>query len=191
MGQAERSYSCHCFIRCAVISRNDHGVDQVQFVFGQFGFAGLHRAAGDEYRGYIQAHGGVEHSRRDLVAIGNADHGVGAVRVDHVLHRVGNDVARGQAVEHAVVAHGDTVINRDGVELLGNAAGGLDLTRHQLAHVLQVHMAGYELGERIDHGDDGLLEIAVFHSGCAPQGAGTGHIAAEGRCFRAVVRHVI
>ena len=58
------------------------------------------------------------------------------------------------------MAHGDAVVDGDGVELLGDAAGRLDLARHQLAEVLQMHMAGHELGEGIDHGDDRLAEIA-------------------------------
>ncbi len=33
----------------------------------------------------------------------------------------------GQRVQHAVVAHGDAVVDGDGVELLGDAAGLLDL----------------------------------------------------------------
>ena len=74
---------------------------------------------------------------------------VGAVGVDHVLDAVGDQFARGQAVEHAVVAHGDAVVDRDGVEFLGDAAGLLDLARHQLAEVLQVHVARHELGERV------------------------------------------
>jgi hypothetical protein len=45
------------------------------------------------------------------------------------------------------VAHGDAVVDGDGVEFLGDAAGCLDLARHQLAHVLEVNVAGNELGE--------------------------------------------
>ena len=71
---------------------------------------------------------------------------VGAVRVDHVLDGVGDELARGQRVEHAVMAHGDAVIDRDGVELLGDAAGRLDLARDQLAEVLQVHVARARTG---------------------------------------------
>ena len=47
------------------------------------------------------------------------------------------------------MAHGDAVIDRDGVEFLGDAAGLLDLARHQLPEVFQMHVAGHELGERI------------------------------------------
>src|SRR5690606_33047973 len=94
--------------------------------------------------------------------------------------RVRDDVAAGQRVEHAVVAHGDAVVHGDGVELLGHAAGGLDLAGHELAQVLQVHVAGHELREGVDHGDDGLGEVLVFHAGGAPQGARPCHVAAGG-----------
>jgi hypothetical protein len=47
--------------------------------------AGLHRPAGDEDHRNVEAHRGHQHAGRDLVAVGNADHGVGAVGVDHVL----------------------------------------------------------------------------------------------------------
>ena len=45
------------------------------------------------------------------------------------------------------MAHRDAVVDRDGVELLGDAAGLLDLARHQLAEVLQMDVARHELGE--------------------------------------------
>ncbi len=56
--------------------------------------------------------------------------------VDHVLDRIGDDLARWQAIEHAVVTHGDTVIDRNGIEFFGDAAGLLDLACNQLTHVL-------------------------------------------------------
>ncbi len=45
------------------------------------------------------------------------------------------------------MSHGDPVIDRDGVELLGDAAGRLDLARHQLPEILEMHMPGNELRE--------------------------------------------
>ena len=88
------------------------------------------------------------------------------------------DLARRQAVEHAVMAHRDAVIDRDRVELLGDAAGLFDLAGHQLAEILEVHVAGNELRERIHHRDDRLAEILVLHSGRAPEAAGARHVAA-------------
>jgi hypothetical protein len=86
----------------------------------------------------------------------------------------------GQRIEHAVMAHGDAVVDGDGVEFLGDAAGLLDLARDQLAEVLQMHVARHELGEGVDHRDDRLAEILVLHAGGAPEAASAGHVAAVG-----------
>src|SRR5690606_18708224 len=114
------------------VRRHHHGVDQVELVVRQLRLAGLHRAAGDEYHGNVEPHRRHQHPGGDLVAVGNAHQGVGAVGVDHVLHRVGDDVPGGQRVEHAVVTHGDAVIHRDGIEFATHAAGLGDLLGHQL-----------------------------------------------------------
>src|SRR5450830_525494 len=176
-------------VRSAGVGGDDHGVHQVEAVGGQFGLAGFHRAAGNEDHRDVQAQGGHQHAGGDLVAVGDADDGVGAVGVDHVFDGVGDDLAARQRIEHAIVAHGDAVIHGDGVEFLGDTAGPLDFTGDQLAKVLEVDVARYELGERVGDGDDRFLEVGVFHPRGAPQGAGTGHVAAVGGCFRAVIRH--
>ena len=98
--------------------------------------------------------------------------------VGHVFDAVGDHLARGQRIEHAVMAHRDAVVDRDGVELLGDAARRLDLARHQLAEVLQMDVARHELGEGIGDGDDRLAEIPFLHAGRAPETAGAGHVAA-------------
>ncbi|MNN49104.1 hypothetical protein D3C81_1636110 [compost metagenome] len=87
------------------------------------------------------------------------------------------------------MAHGDAVVDGDGVEFLGHAAGLLDLAGDQLAEVLQVHVAGHELGEGVGDGDDRLVEVAILHAGGTPQGAGAGHVAAGGGGAGAVFRH--
>ena len=81
------------------------------------------------------------------------------------------------------------VIDRDGVELLGDAAGVLDLARDELAEVLEMDVARHELGERIDHRNDRLAEILVLHAGGAPEAAGARHVAAVGRGSGAVGGH--
>ena len=160
-------------------------------MLGQCGFARFHRTTRDENHRDIEPHGGVQHTGGDLVAIGNTDHGIGAVRVDHVLHRIGDKIPGRQAIEHAVVAHGNTVVHGNGVELFGDAASRFDLTRHQLPQIFEVHVAGHELGERIHHRDDGLLKVLILHAGCAPQGAGACHIASGCRGARSILGHRI
>ncbi|WP_423716329.1 hypothetical protein [Aeromonas caviae] len=41
-----------------------------------------------------------------------------------------------------------------------------------MAQILEVNVARHELGERVDHGDDGLAEILIGHAGGTPEGAG-------------------
>ena len=100
--------------------------------------------------------------------------------VDHVLNRIGDEVSGRQAIEHAVVAHGDTVVHGDGVELFGDATSRFDLARNQLSEVFEVHVARHELGERIHHRNNGLLKVLILHAGCTPQGSGACHIASGG-----------
>jgi len=178
-------------VRDLVIGGGDHGVDEIERMglAVQHDLAGFHRAAGDEDGGDVEAHGGVQHAGGDLVAVRDADHGIGAMRIDHVFDRIGDDFARGQRIEHAVMAHGDAVIDRDGVEFLGDAAGRFDFAGDELAEILQVDVTGHELGEGVHHRDDRLAEIAVLHARRAPKAARTGHVAAMGRGSRTICRH--
>ena len=87
------------------------------------------------------------------------------------------------------MAHGDAVIDRDGVELFRDSARLFDFARDELAEILQVHVAGHELGERIDHGNDRLAKVLVLHAGGAPEAAGARHVAAVGRGSGAIGGH--
>ena len=174
-----------------LVRGGDHRIDQIErdFLAPQHHLARFHRPAGNKHHRDVDPECRHQHARRDLVAIGDAHHRVGAMGVDHVFHAVGDQVAAGQAVEHAVMAHSDPVIHRDGVELLGDAAGCLDLACDQLAQILQVDVARHELGEAVDHRDDRLTEIAVLHARGAPQPARAGHITAMGRSAGTIGRH--
>ena len=104
----------------------------------------------------------------------------------HVLDRVGDGVARGQRVEHAVVTHRDAVVDRDRVELARDAARLGDRVGHDAAHGCEVRVAGNELGERVRDGDDRLApDGCAVDAGGAHQCARTCHIAAVGDCARA------
>ena len=151
--------------------------------------AGLHRAAGDEDGRDVEPQRGQQHARGDLVAVGDADQGVGAVRVDHVLHRVGDQLPAGQRVEHAAVAHRDAVVDRDRVELAADPAGLGDRVGDEPTHVLEVDVTRDELGEAVGDGDDRLAEVVVGHPGGPPQGAGAGHRPTVGGGPRPQLRH--
>src|SRR5690606_1665760 len=102
---------------------------------------------------------------------------------------VRDQLARRQAIEHAVVAHRDTVVHGDRIELLADAAGALDFADDELPEILEVHMARYELSERVGHRNDRLAEVPVLHAGRTPQRAGAGHVATGGAGARAECGH--
>ncbi len=92
----------------------------------------------------------------------------------------GDQLPRGERVQHPVVAHRDAIIDGDRVEFFGDAARCLNLTGHQLAEVFEVDVARHELGEAVHDGDDRLAEVAVFHARGPPQAARACHVAAMG-----------
>ena len=95
--------------------------------------------------------------------------------IDHVLDRVGDDVARGQRIEHAIVAHGNAVVDGNGVELGCVAPQSFDFLLHDLSCFVQVGVTGHKLGEGINYGNDRLAKLLTFHAVGDPQGAGSGH----------------
>ena len=110
------------------VGRHHHRIDEVERPLAVA--PRLHGSAGDEHGGDIQPHGRHKHARRDLIAIADADHGVGFVRLHHVFDAVGDEVARGQGVEHAVVPHSDAVVDGYCVELGREAAHSLNFLFH-------------------------------------------------------------
>ena len=93
------------------------------------------------------------------------------MRVDGILDGVGDDVAAWQRVEHAGMAHGDAVVNGDGVELAGDAAGLLHGFGHQAADLVQVDVAGDEFIEGVGDGHDRLAEVLAVNASGAVQSA--------------------
>ena len=73
------------------------------------------------------------------------------------------------------MAHGDTVVHRNGVELGGKTAQFLDFRFHQLARRMQMRMTGDELREGIYDGDDRFSHLVRLHAGRPPKGAGACH----------------
>src|SRR5690606_18504794 len=141
----------------AGVGSGNHRVDEVELAHQRFAvlvvrandLPRFHRTARDEDGGQVQAHCRQQHTRRDLVAIRNADQGVGAVCIDHVLDAVGDEFAAGQRIQHAVVAHCDAIVHGNRVELDAPATRGIDDLLDPLPHVVQVHVPGYELGEAV------------------------------------------
>ena len=159
------------------------------FEIVQRDLARFHRAARDEDHGNIDAQRGHKHAGRDFVAVRDADHRVSAMGVDHIFDAVRNQLAGRERIKHAVMAHRDPVIDRNRIKFLGDTARFFDFARDQLTQILQMDVAGNELGEGIDHRDNRLPEILVFHACGAPKAAGTGHIAAMSGRTGAICGH--
>ena len=83
------------------------------------------------------------------------------------------------------MAHGDAIVNGNGVELLRHAAGFADGIGHDVADVFEVDVAGDELGKGVGDGNDRLAKVALLGAGSAPQRARTGCLTANGGDFRA------
>ena len=88
--------------------------------------------------------------------------------IGHVLNRVCDNIAAWQRIEHARVTHGNTIINGDGIEFLGNTAGLLDLFDYELTDIMQMDVTWYKLSERISHSDDRLTKIAILYTSSLP-----------------------
>ena len=84
-------YLLQVFVAASLVATVNHSGDKVCVL--TLPASGLHRTATAEHGRYVQSHGCHEHTRSNLVAVGNANHGICLVGIDHILYRVGNDVA--------------------------------------------------------------------------------------------------
>ncbi|MCP9966416.1 hypothetical protein LUX57_16005 [Actinomadura madurae] len=78
------------------------------------------------------------------------------------------------------MTHRDAVVHGDGVELAGHAAGLADRAGDDLADLVQVDVAGHELGEAVGHRDDRLAEVLAFDAAGPHERAGARHVPAMG-----------
>ena len=101
---------------------------------------------------------------------------------DHRLDAVGDQLAAGQRVLHAGVAHGDAVVDADGVELEGHAAGLAHGLLDDAADLVQVDVAGDDVGVGVADGDERLVEV-----GLGADDAGGAQQAAVGRALEALL----
>ncbi len=82
---------CDILVADGRIGGTDHCIDEVKLFLP--GDACLHRTSGHEDCRNIQTHRCHQHPGSDLVAVADADHRIGLVGIDHVLHTVGDDIS--------------------------------------------------------------------------------------------------
>ena len=149
---------CQFLVAHRRITTLHHCRDQVGILATPF--TSLHRTTRTEHRRDVQTHGCHQH-RCHLVAVGDANHSVGLVGIDHIFHAVGDNVTRRQRIEHTIVTHRDAVVDGDGIELCGITAHLLYLFTHNLTDLVEMGMTRNKLGEGVDDGDDRLAELLV------------------------------
>ena len=127
------------------VASEHHRVDQVVSLVTVN--SSFHWATRDKDSGDIKAHSSHQHAGGNLVTVTDADHGIDGMGIAHVFNAVGDQVAGWQGVEHPGMAHGDTIINGDCVELGGKATRFGDNFFEMLTDFMEMDVARDELGE--------------------------------------------
>jgi len=89
------------------------------------------------------------------------------------------------------VAHRDSVVDGDRIELCGEATLFGDPLLDLLADFMQVDVSRDELRERIDDRNDRTAHLLVPHAVRPPKTAGPGHAAAPGGYIASEWFHVV
>ena len=140
----------------------------------------FHRAAGYKNCWNIQTQACGEHSWSNFVTVRNANHGVCAMGINHILNAISNYFSAWQAVKHTVMAHSNTVINGDCVKFFCNSTIFFNFTCDHLAKVLKVNVSRNKLSKAIYYSDDWFSKILIGDTSCSPKSARASHIAAVG-----------
>ena len=123
--------------------------------------AGEHGTAAHHDGRDIDPQHGHEHARRHLVAVGNHHQGVKGMGHGHDLHRIGNDLAAGQGILHALVVHGQAIADPDGPEGDGGASGDADPGFHRFQNLVKMDMTGDDLVVGVRNADQGPADLLV------------------------------
>jgi hypothetical protein len=109
-----------------------------------------------------------------FVAACYADDAVKTVSPCHEFDGVGDDFAGDQACLHALGSHGDAVVDGDGIELHGRAAGLANALLDGLGDLTEMEVAGADLGPGVGDADDGLVQVFLAEADAAEVRAGSG-----------------
>ena len=79
----------------------------------------------------------------------------------HDLHRVGDDLATGQRILHALVIHGQTIANPDSPKGDWGAPGNTNPGFNRLQNLVKMHMTGDNLTVRVGNPDQRAPDFLV------------------------------
>jgi hypothetical protein len=126
--------------------------------------AGQDRAAVQVDAREVHARHRHQHAGLRLVAAGDADERVQALRMHHEFHRVGDQVARHQRRLHALVSHRDAVGDRDRRELDRHRVALPDALLREGGELVEVVVARRDLVPARGHGHLRLAEVVLGES---------------------------
>ena len=131
--------------------------------------AGEHRAARDDDGRDVEARRGHQHAGHDLVAVRNEHEAVELVRLRQRLDAVRDQLAAGQRVLHADVAHRDAVAHADGRHHDRGAARDAHARLGGVRDLVEVDMARDDLTVCGDNADDRLFHLLFGQTAGAQQ----------------------
>ena len=123
-----------------------------------------------------------------FVAVGHEDQAVQLVGHEHGLDAVADELAGGEGILHAHMAHGDAIADTNGRDEDGRTACRLDTGLDRIGDLIQIHVAGHDLAVGADHADEGALQLFGGVAQGVKQAAVRGALRAFGHV---VTSHVI
>ena len=166
-------YLSHLFITDRWICRFNHRINQVKMPVVPFSC--FHRSSRYKHSGNVQPHGRHKHTRSYFVTVTDAYHRIRFMGIDHILHTIGYNITTWQWIEHSIVAHGNTVIDSNGIKFSCKASQLLYFSLHLLTYLVQVCVSGDKLGKRVYYCNNGFSHHFFLHAICHPKGSGPCH----------------
>ena len=136
---------CHIFVTYACIGTLNHCINQIEVL--TIPFTCFHRTSRNKHSRNVQTHSCHQHTRRNLVAIGDTYHCIRFVSIYHILHRIGNDITTWQRIKHTVMPHGNTIVHSNGIELSSKTTELFYFRLYLLTYFMQMRMSRHKLGE--------------------------------------------
>src|SRR5262249_6225861 len=110
------------------------------------------------------------HAGHNFIAVGNADHAIETMCLDHSLDTISDEFATGQRVLHANMTHGNSVIYTNGIKFKRHPACLANSLFDQFAKGLQVNMSRHNIHIRVAHSNKWFGEIFFsYHTSGAQQ----------------------
>ena len=169
---------CQLTVTYGLVAALYHGSDQVRIL--ALVLTGLHRTSANEYRGNVKAHARHQHTWSNLVAVADANHSICLMGIDHILYAVRDYVTAGQAIQHTIMPHGNTIVHGYCVEFSRIASHSLYLGLDYLTYLMQMSVSRYKLGKTVYNGNNRLAKLFPLHSSGNPQRTCTCHTATLG-----------